>query len=277
MKYKDTIITQEQFEYLMFNDIPYEGFVIGIGYVLPEVTITAYYVNEYYSTEHINHNKDYSVFVFQESIKNVNSIFNNSAKGMHFGLHQRYQIMPERWMRHPSSTVAGIRDLKGGKLDKLTGKPRGEWAFRVDGEHGNTKYPHLNYNIKNDPHTRISEKTLKVLEKTGKTFTIVGKIAKPVGIATDAISISNAYIEDNNTVGKNTIVATSEVAGGWIGAVAGAKLGAMGGAAIGSFIPFAGTAVGGFIGAIGGGLLGAFGGSWLAGEGATQIYESYEK
>jgi len=271
----NNIITQEQFEILMYSDIPYEGFVIGIGYVLPEVTIVANPINEHYKTEDVAQNSNYNIFIFQENVEKINGIFNPLAKGMHFGLNQRYGIMPEKWMKG-STTVAGIIDRNAGKIKN--GKPVGEWLLRVDKPHGKTNFNHLNINesltgIK-DPHTRISAKTLNAFSKVGKTFTVVGKVAKPVAIVTDVIDIAGAYSKDNGTIGKNTVVTTSKVAGGWTGAWGGAQLGTSLGASIGTcFAPGVGTAIGGFIGAVGFGILGAFGGSWLAEESATIIYD----
>ena len=107
----------------------------------------------------------------------------------------------------------------------------------------------------------------------------VGKIAKPVAIATDVVRVANAVHQDGGTIGKNTMLTSASVAGGWAGAAAGASIGAKGGAVMGGIIGslFAGVgaapgaAIGGFVGGIGGGIIGSFGRSWLAEEGANHF------
>ena len=200
----------------------------------------------------------------------------NVLKGFNFGLNQRYKIEPSR-----GSTVTGLRDTHIGRISAKTGKPVGEWVIRVDKAHTNSPRPHFNINSKisklADPHTPIpgGTKTLKALEGTGRVLNSVGKIAKPVAIATDVVRVANAVHQDGETIGKNTMLTSASVAGGWAGAAAGASIGAKGGAAIGGIIGslFAGVgaapgaAVGGFVG----GIIGSFGGSWLAEEGANHL------
>ena len=204
----------------------------------------------------------------------------NVLKGFRFGLNQRYQIEPAR-----GTTVTGLRDSHIGRISTKTGKPVGEWVVRVDNAHKNTPMPHFNINSKiskvADPHTPIpgGTKTLKALEGTSRVFNSVGKIAKTVAIATDAVRVANAVYQDGGTIGRNTMVTSASVAGGWTGAAAGATIGAKGGAALGGAVGawFAGVgaapgaAIGGIIGGIGGGVVGAFGGSWLAEKGASNL------
>lgn len=110
--------------------------------------------------------------------------------------------------------------------------------------------------------------TASEIAKGAKT---VGKVLKPVGIASDAAQLKDAFEKDGGKVGRETAKAGLEIGGGWGGAIGGAKLGALGGAAIGSAIPIVGTAIGGVVGGIAGGVIGgltggAFGkwvGSWF--------------
>lgn len=91
------------------------------------------------------------------------------------------------------------------------------------------------------------------LRGAGRVLEGVGKVARPVGIALDAIEIGSAFKADGNKVGANTGRAVSGVAGGALGGWGGA----VGGAAIGTMIlPGVGTVVGGLIG----GAIGAFAG-----------------
>ena len=93
----------------------------------------------------------------------------------------------------------------------------------------------------------------------GRVLRNFGRVARPVGIALDAIDLGSAFQADGNRIGKNTGRAASGIAGGALGGWAGAA----GGAAIGTAIlPGPGTVAGGLIG----GLLGAYGGD-LAGRG----------
>lgn len=76
---------------------------------------------------------------------------------------------------------------------------------------------------------------LKALGNGGKVLNTVGKVAKPIGIATDATRITTAYIEDGGKIGNATITTSSSVAGGWAGAWGGAVLVGKGGVAIGGY------------------------------------------
>lgn len=106
-------------------------------------------------------------------------------------------------------------------------------------------------------------KTLKALEGTGRVLNSVGKIAKPVAIATDVVRVANAVHQDDGTIGKNTMLTSASVAGGWAGAAIGGIIGSLF-AGVGA-VP--GTAIGGFVG----GIIGSFGRSWLAEEGANHF------
>ncbi len=204
----------------------------------------------------------------------------NIFKGVDSGTKQRFQLEPVR-----GDTKAGLRDTKAGRISNKTGKPVGDWVIRADQAHKGAPEPHLNVNPKAtgvaDPHTAIpgGAKTLKALESSGKTLDAIGKVAKPVAIVIDAARIGNAIHEDGCTIGNNTIITSSSVAGGWAGTFAGAAIGAEGGAYLGGVIggffggvgAVPGAAVGGFVGGLSGGIVGSFGGSWLAEEGAKEL------
>jgi hypothetical protein len=87
----------------------------------------------------------------------------------------------------------------------------------------------------------------------GQVLENVGKVARPVGVVLDAISLTQAYRADGNRIGENTGRTASGVAGGALGGWGGAAAGAAIGTAI---FPGVGTVVGGVIG----GVAGAFGG-----------------
>ena len=55
----------------------------------------------------------------------------------------------------------------------------------------------------------------------------VGKIAKPVAIATDVVRVANAVHQDDGTIGKNTMLTSASVAGGWAGAAIGGIIGSL--------------------------------------------------
>lgn len=93
----------------------------------------------------------------------------------------------------------------------------------------------------------------------GQLLENVGRVARPVGVVLDAISLTQAYQADGNRIGENTGRTASGVAGGALGGWGGAAAGAAIGTAI---FPGVGTVVGGVIG----GIAGAFAGD-AAGKG----------
>jgi RHS repeat-associated protein len=201
-------------------------------------------------------------------VRVVASVIGNFFKGANSGLNQRYQTEPSR-----GATLAGIRDTRAGRISSKTGQPVGEWVVRADKPHGKMTEPHINVNPNAtgvpDPHAPISGTTLKALERTGKALDVIGKISKPLAVVADAAQVGGALQQDGGVVGVNTVVATANVAGGWIGAWAGAKGGATLGAGIGSFFPGPGTAIGGFSG----GLIGGIGGAFVGSQGAEAVVE----
>lgn len=88
-----------------------------------------------------------------------------------------------------------------------------------------------------------------------------GKVAVPVGIAIDALSIGSSFHADGDRIGAKTKVAVAGAAGGWAGAAGGAWAGAQAGAMVGALGGPAGAAVGGVVGGVVGGIAGALGGS----------------
>jgi hypothetical protein len=99
----------------------------------------------------------------------------------------------------------------------------------------------------------------RAVRGAGAVLENVGKVARPVGVVLDAISLTQAYKADGNRVGENTGRTASGVAGGALGGWGGAAAGAAIGTAI---FPGVGTVVGGVIG----GVAGAFAGD-AAGKG----------
>lgn len=93
----------------------------------------------------------------------------------------------------------------------------------------------------------------QALRSSGQVLEGVGRVARPVGVVLDAISIGQAYQADGNRLGENTGRTVSGVTGGALGGWGGAAAGAAIGTAI---FPGVGTVVGGVIG----GIAGAFAG-----------------
>lgn len=192
-------------------------------------------------------------------------------------LPQQYRFRPLTPGVRGGTSVAMIIDMKAGRTSAASLNPRGEWLLRFDGPDKGTPRPHLNLNREltgfKDPHLAISSTTLKVAGGAARTLEAVGRVARPVAIATDTIRLANAVRADGGRIGAHTAVTAGSVAGGWGGAAAGAWLGAKGGALagglVGSFFPVVGTAagaaVGGLVGGIVGGIAGGFAGS-AAGE-----------
>lgn len=84
-------------------------------------------------------------------------------------------------------------------------------------------------------------------------------MARPIGIALDAVQIGTAFKADGNRVGQHTARAATSLVGGAAGGWAGAATGAAIGTAI---LPGVGTVVGGVVG----GIVGAFAGDTVAGK-----------
>jgi hypothetical protein len=184
------------------------------------------------------------------------------------------KYFPGRWTfvaRTPNlargqSTVAMLMDM-------LAGRPgRGLWQVRFDLPHGGANFPHINFNMKVDPHTRIPPSVLEAVGKAPSWLGKIGKAAPWLAAGLDVIRLGEAFHEDGDQIGARTARTAGSVAGGWAGAWAGAEGGAVVGAAIGSIFPGPGTAIGGFVGAIGGGILGGLGGSSL-GEGLVSKFQ----
>ncbi|TYQ15349.1 UNVERIFIED_CONTAM: hypothetical protein Cloal_1791 [Acetivibrio alkalicellulosi] len=170
------------------------------------------------------------------------------------------------------------------RFDYITlknGAIRNRPIFRVDSPHARYNYNHINVEkgqvssrlFKDYNHKRISKNTFNVAKNyktVAKTAKYAGRGLVAVSVAYDAYDIYGAYMNDGKTIGKETIVTTSGVAGSWGGSIAGAKAGGTGGALIGTMIfPGPGTMIGGFIGGIGGGIAGGIAGR-KAGEGIAE-------
>ena len=87
----------------------------------------------------------------------------------------------------------------------------------------------------------------------GAAFEGVGKVARPVGLAIDAVQLGSAIKADGGKFGDNS----QRAAGSLVGGAAGAWGGAQAGAAIGSLGGPVGTVVGGLAGAAVGGIIGS--------------------
>lgn len=114
-------------------------------------------------------------------------------------------------------------------------------------------------------------RALEAAAKISRTARAFGRVAVPVAIVADAVSIGSGVAADGGRFGRNATIATAGAAGGWAGAAAGGwggvQVGTLAGAAIGGPIGAAvGAVAGGLIGAIGGGLFC----SWGA-EGAARV------
>lgn len=200
------------------------------------------------------------------------SALSSSIKGTKLGLNQRFQAEPKR-----GATVTGIRDTEAGRVNATTGKPVGDAVIRVDGPHSGAPTPHLNFNPKAtgvpDPHTPISPTALDALGKAGEAVDGFNKIALPVAVVIDATRVAISIHDDiqQGTPGTNTIRTSSQVVGGWTGAMAGASGGAEIGAGIGGLFTPVGMAVGGVAGGVLGGIGGAIFGSKVGGSVGDKI------
>lgn len=106
----------------------------------------------------------------------------------------------------------------------------------------------------------------------------LGKVAEPVGLALDAVSIGKGIMEDDGRFGCNAQRATAGATGKKVMSKAGAKTGAKFGAAIGAKIGAIGglgigAAPGAAIGAVVGGLAGGFLGGKYGGKYSKKAYD----
>lgn len=188
----------------------------------------------------------------------------------------KYRLLPDEANKSKSNVFTLIDD-SAGKIKN--GKAKGAWVFRVDGPHDKSLYNHFNTNpalypnnkiyqgLNHKPVSKLTYNIAKNANKIAKVSKVGGRALSVVAAVLDGKEIYDSYKQDGNSVGKNTIVTSSGVAGSWIGGAGGAKAGAMGGAAIGTMIcPGLGTTIGGIVGGLLGGIAGALGGR-VAGEG----------
>ncbi len=205
----------------------------------------------------------------QRNAETVGNVVSNTARGYDMNrTFQRYGLEPNR-----GATVTGIRDTQAGRPRGNPPRLPGEPIIRFDRADRGTNHPHININpnYRNgapDPHTRISPRTLSNVGRVGRGLEFAGRVARPVAVVVDGARLANAYNQDGNRIGRNTIRTGGSVAGGWGGAAAGAWGGAQVGAAFGTIGGPLGIAAGGIIGGFVGGIGGAFLGSW-AGEQAA--------
>lgn len=106
--------------------------------------------------------------------------------------------------------------------------------------------------------TQVAKDAERIAENTrvrgwGTTLKSVGRVARPIGMAIDAVQLGQAFRADGNRIGDRTQRAAGSLAGG----AAGAWGGAQAGAAIGSLGGPVGTVVGGVVGGVIGGVIGS--------------------
>lgn len=87
----------------------------------------------------------------------------------------------------------------------------------------------------------------------GTALETVGKVARPIGLAVDAVQLGSAFHADGDKIGDKTQHAAGSLAGGaagaWAGAEAGAAVGTLVGGPVGTVVGgLAGAAIGGFVG-----------------------------
>lgn len=104
-------------------------------------------------------------------------------------------------------------------------------------------------------------KAVNAVSHSSAVLRAAGKVAVPIGLAIDALSIGRSFHADGDKVGARTKVAVGGAAGGWAGAAGGAWAGAQAGAVVGALGGPVGAAVGGVVGGVVGGIAGAIGGS----------------
>lgn len=112
-----------------------------------------------------------------------------------------------------------------------------------------------NFDLK--PQIQLATNLTKFSKPVAKVADFVGKAAKPIGLAIDAFTVSQAIYEDGG-IGENTGRTGATMAGEWAGSAAGAWGGAQAGALLGTAIaPGVGTVIGGAIGGLVVGYIGA--------------------
>jgi RHS repeat-associated protein len=203
----------------------------------------------------------------------------------------RYRLEDPKKLGHGhSGSEAAIKDTKVGRI-KSDGKKAGDLAVRWDMPDGKTTTPHRNVgptvakrlglnpkNPKKFPHTPVSKARVKAWRLGARTLHGIGRVAIPIGVVIDALTIANGVIKDGGTWGKNTSGAVGSAAGGWIGAIAGSYLGGIAGSYLGGMIGGpVGAAIGGALGSIIGAIGGSIIGSWLGEQAGEAIHESMEE
>lgn len=116
----------------------------------------------------------------------------------------------------------------------------------------------------NGTQIKLATKVTEFAKPVAKVVDVAGKIAKPVAIAADFITVVDAVNKDGGTIGENTGRAGATMAGEWAGGFAGATVGMQFGALAGSAVPVVGTAAGALVGGVIGGVIGSGIGSEVA-------------
>ena len=204
-----------------------------------------------------------------KSLPNANNKLSVVVKGISTGIMNKPLKDTSFFIKTNTSEATKINILMKAKNSV---KPK--WIFRIDGAHKappKPMYPHINTNstiypnnkiyqsLNHKPISNVTYNIAKNYDKIANYAKVGGRALATVAIALDVNDIFNSFQSDGNSIGRNTVVTTASVAGGWVGGIGGAKAGAVGGATIGTMIcPGIGTLVGGTIGGIVGGIFGSF-------------------
>ncbi len=155
----------------------------------------------------------------------------------------------------PGSVVSTQQPRANGRIvdvvvDVPNADPRYSQRIEIESKVGRTGLDGANGRITSEAVRDIEALTVnRTVRQAGSTLEVVGRVARPVGLAMDVIEIGSAYRADGNRIGVNTGRAASGVAGGALGGWGGAAAGAAIGTAI---LPGVGTAIGAIIGGVGG-------------------------
>jgi hypothetical protein len=168
----------------------------------------------------------------------------------------------DEWRQQPGVRVRTEVPVQGGKrvvdvvVDQPAADPRMNRRIEIESKVGRqgTGKALIASQVENDAEALARNGAIR---NGGRVLEGIGKVARPVGIALDAIQVGEAFHEDGDRIGVNTGRAASRVAGGALGGWGGAAAGAAIGTAL---CPGVGTVIGGVVG----GVVGGLGGSAIA-------------
>lgn len=116
-----------------------------------------------------------------------------------------------------------------------------------------------------------------------KTFSMtnvgksIGRRTFIVGAALGVYLIANGYIQDGNSYGYNSQLATASFAGGLAGGLAGAEFGAYLGGTVGVWFGGVGAVPGAVIGGLVGGAIGGTVGGYYGSEAGAAVFGLFQK